>query len=206
MDINNVYAQNQRVVPASVEDKSEEAKVDGTKRTIAQETRAELNASILAATAEVNISAGNKPLHLLFASAIEKLNELLAPELGENAIQQAAKTPDEFTPEKTAERIVSLTTGFFASYSEQHPEMSQEEQLNSFLEVIGSGIDQGFSEARGILTDLSVLDGDIADGVDKTYELVQQGLEAFRETIMGSIQDNNQDNSVDEVAEVVQPE
>ncbi len=189
MDINNIHAHNQRVVPdvAEKKEKGDPQPVDKVPPSIAEQNRMALNASILETSSQVSLSAGNEPLHLLFSAAIEELNKILAPELGENAIQKAAETPEEYTPEKTAERIVSMTTGFYASYSEQHPEMDEEERINSFLEVIGGGIDQGFSEARAILGDLNVLEGSIKEGVDKTYELVQQGLEAFRDTILGII-------------------
>ena len=47
--------------------------------------------------------------------------------------------------------------------------------------AIGGGIDQGFAEARGILDGLGVLEGELKDNIDLTYDLVQQGLQAFRE-------------------------
>ena len=48
--------------------------------------------------------------------------------------------------------------------------------------MIGGGIDQGFKEARDILNSLGVLEGEIADNIDKTYELVQTGLQDFRDS------------------------
>lgn len=50
------------------------------------------------------------------------------------------------------------------------------------MNIIGGAIDNGFKEARDILSGLKVLQGDIADGVDKTYGLVQEGLQAFRDS------------------------
>lgn len=60
--------------------------------------------------------------------------------------------------------------------------MSFDEQLSSFMDIIGGAIDQGFDEAKDILSGLKVLEGDIAAGVDKTYALVQEGLQAFRDS------------------------
>lgn len=188
MDINNLQHHNQPAPAAASTSTSQplgQERAEGAPPSIAAQNRAELNASILEAHSQATLSAGSEPLHLLFSAAIDKLNEILAPEFGDNAIQRAAETPEEYTPEKTAQRIVSMTTGFYASYSEQHPEMDEEERINSFLEVIGSGIDQGFAEARDILSGMQVLEGGIKDGVDKTYELVQQGLSAFRDAILG---------------------
>ncbi|MBT3719368.1 MAG: DUF5610 domain-containing protein, partial [Gammaproteobacteria bacterium] len=53
--------------------------------------------------------------------------------------------------------------------------------------IIGGGIDQGFAEAREILDGLSVLEGDIATNIDATYDLVQEGLQAF----IDSYRENN---------------
>jgi len=64
--------------------------------------------------------------------------------------------------------------------------MPLEEALKSFVEVIGGGIDQGFKEARDILGGLKVLEGDIAGNIDKTYDLVQQGLQSFVENYQAS--------------------
>ena len=46
--------------------------------------------------------------------------------------------------------------------------------------VIGGGIEQGFAEAREILDGLGVLQGDIANNIEQTYQRVQEGLQAFR--------------------------
>lgn len=138
-----------------------------------------LNASILKASAEVTLSAGNNSLSLLFKTAIENLNQVLAPEFGENAIQATADSGLDFSPQATADRIVSLSTAFFDKYADSHPEKDLETALNDFTKLIGSGIDKGFSEAREILDGLKVLEGDIASNVDKTYELVQSGIKSF---------------------------
>ena len=42
--------------------------------------------------------------------------------------------------------------------------------------IIGGAIDNGFKEAKDILSGLKVLQGDIADGVDKTYGFSARGI------------------------------
>ncbi len=138
-----------------------------------------LNKSILEATMSVSLSAGDKSLSLLLKSAIEHINQALEPDLGPNAIQNAAASGVDMSPQATADRIVSLSTAFFAKYQEKHPEKDLETALKDFTKVIGDGIDQGFAEARNILQGLNVLQGDIASNIDKTYELVQSGLKSF---------------------------
>lgn len=138
-----------------------------------------LNASILKASMEVSLSTGNNSMSLLFKSAIEQLNQVLAPELGDNAIQNAASSGMDFSPLATADRIVSLSTALFGKYAEQHPEKELETALKDFTKLIGGGIEKGFAEARQILDGLQVLKEDIASNIDKTYELVQSGLKSF---------------------------
>ncbi len=139
----------------------------------------ESNAALLQASLDVSISSGNKSLSLLFKTAIEGINESLEATMGPNAIQKSYDSGIDVSPEATAERIVSMSTAFFSAYQEQHPEMGTEEALNAFVGIIGGGIDQGFSEAREILSGLQVLEGDIATNIDSTYTLVQTGLAKF---------------------------
>jgi len=148
------------------------------------------NASILKASMEVSLSAGNHSMSLLYKSAIEHLNEVLAPEFGDNAIQAASDSGMDFGPQATADRIVSMSTAFFGKYAENHPEKDLNTALADFTKLIGGGIDKGFAEARQILDGLKVLEGDIASNIDKTYELVQAGLKAFVENYSRSGQAN----------------
>lgn len=144
-----------------------------------QLSRQMMNNSILAAQEEVSIAAGDKSMALLYRAAIEAINEELAPTMGENAVQKNAEEGIDYSPEATAERIVSFATQFFSVHQQQNQSMGFEEQVSSFMVKIGDAIDQGFKEASDILSGLKVLEGDIADGVDQTYELIQQKLAQF---------------------------
>jgi len=62
----------------------------------------------------------------------------------------------------------------------QDPDESDAAVQEKFMAVIGEGIDRGFSEAKTILSGLNVLQGSIADNIDQTYSLVQDGLKAFK--------------------------
>jgi len=141
----------------------------------------QMNAQILASAVEVSVSAGDQPLSLVLKTALEGINEALKETMGDNAIQKGYDAGLDVTPEATAGRIVSLSTAFFGKYQEMHPDMSQEEALTKFTDIISGGIDKGFSEARDILDGLGVLEGDIATNIDKTYDLVQDGLKSFVE-------------------------
>ena len=139
------------------------------------------NLDILEANQKASLSAPGQPLSLLYQTAIAAINAELAPTMGDNAIERTQQEGIDTSPEATAERIVSLTMGSFGRFQEHHPGMDESEQAERFFELVSTGIEQGFGAAKDILEGLSVLEGSIADNIDKTYELVQQGLEQFRQ-------------------------
>jgi len=148
-----------------------------------QQQKASMNVSILESAAVI-IGVKDDPLSLVLNSAIERINEFLAPELGENAIQKVADSGLDVSPEATAERIASLSTSFYNAFREQHPGEDEAIVLANFIETISSGIEKGFGEARDILEGLEVLEGDIASDIDQTYDLVQEKLAAFEAMIL----------------------
>jgi len=140
------------------------------------------NAAILQSAVDVNINAENDALSLVLKTALEGINEALQDSLGVDAIQTVYDSGLDVSPAATTDRIVSLSTVFFGLYLEQHPEMVEDEALAAFTAVIRDGIDTGFAEAREILNGLNVLEGSIADNIDLTYDLVQEGLKSFVES------------------------
>ena len=166
---------------ASTAQASEEGRVNAgnavTPLTTKDEARTQLNASIVRASFEVSISSGNEPLALLFKSAINSINDILKPELGDNAIQNAVDQDN--TPEGTAGRIVSISTGFYEAFKRQHAGEDEAEVLTKFMATIESGFERGYKEATDILQGLGVFGGDIASGIEKTHELVLQGYADF---------------------------
>ena len=143
----------------------------------AASVKQQLNVQILEISVKTSIQSGNDSQALLFRAAIDRINEILGPELGENAIQ--GKANEDSSPEATAERILSLSTGFFDAYAAQHPDTPPEQLAQDFVELIRGGFEQGFKEATDILDGLGVFDGDIKDGIMKTYELVSKGYDDF---------------------------
>ncbi|MEJ2795675.1 DUF5610 domain-containing protein [Iodobacter sp. LRB] len=139
--------------------------------------RAQTNQQILQASLQVSISSGDKPMQLLFRTAIDKINEVLKPEFGDDAIKNAMGQDN--SPEGTAGRIVALSTGFYDAFAKQRLGQDPDKIAEEFTKVIRGGVEQGFKEARDILKSLQVLDGSIASNVDKTYDLVQKGLDDF---------------------------
>ena len=149
----------------------------GEKLPTQAEARAQLNASIVKASFEVSINTQNEPLALLLKAAITGINDLLKPEFGDNAIQNAVGQDN--TAEGTSGRIVSLSTGFYEAFKQQHAGEDEGIVLKNFMTTIRSGFEQGYKEASDILQGMNVLNGDVASGISKTYELVQKGYADF---------------------------
>ena len=171
-----------KVTPKYAENTNQAADKNASTQETKQATPQEkLNIAILQAHQDVSISTKNEPLALIYKAAIEGINKELESELGENAIENAYESGLDVSPEATAGRILDFSLGLFSLYQQQHPELSEQEQAESFAEVIGGGIDTGFSEAREILDGLGVLEGEIADNIDKTYSIIQDELAAFLE-------------------------
>ena len=137
----------------------------------------QLNTQILEASAKVSIQSGNKSQALVFRAAIDRINELLAPEFGANAIQ--GRMTEDNSPEATAGRILSLSTGFFDAYAAQHPDTPPEQLARDFVNLIRGGFEKGFKDASDILDGLQGFSGEIKDGIMKTYELVSKGYDDF---------------------------
>ncbi|MCK7460492.1 DUF5610 domain-containing protein [Idiomarina aminovorans] len=142
------------------------------------------NAAILSAHERVSLSSNNESLSLLYKTALEGINAELEPVMGKNASQKVYDAGTDTSPKATADRIVSFATNFYSRYKEMNPGESEEETLNNFMDIIGGGIEKGFTDAKNILTGLQVFEGDVESDVDKTYELIQQGLNKFREKIL----------------------
>ncbi len=141
------------------------------------QARASQNSAVLQSALTASISAKDQPLTLLYRSAIDHLNEILEADLGANAIQNAMGQDN--SPEATAERIVSLSTGFYEAFRARYPDEDSDAVLQRFIDTIRSGFEQGFAEASEILDGLGVLEGDIASGIQRTYDLVLEGYAAF---------------------------
>jgi len=161
-------------ISAAAHEKNELRKTEHSSETLQKQ----MNAAILQSDLNVSINSGDQSLSLVYKTAIEGINDAL----GENAIQNASESGLDVSPEATAERIVSMSTAFFPSYFDQHPEMTEQEAAENFTQLISQGIDNGFAEAREILAGLKVLEGDVADNIDATYTLTQEGLQAFLES------------------------
>jgi len=164
---------------SKVENKSNTSAID---EPVSVTNKKILNASILESALKFEGTIASQPQALLLKTALEGINESLKELGAEKTVEQSAEEGIDVSPQATAERIVSLSTNFLPLYLEQNPEMDEQEGVAKFIDIISGGIDQGFEEAKEVLDGLNVLEGDIANNIDATYELVQQGLADFVES------------------------
>ena len=162
---------------AGKEEKVQQKDASNTEMSVNDRTKLQLNASIMQASLNVSIGSENEPLALLYKTAITNINEALKGQYGDDAIENAASQDN--SAEATANRIVSLSTGFFDAFKKQNPDLDDDAALSKFMDTISGGMEKGFKEARDILDGLKVLGGDIASNIDKTYALVQKGYADF---------------------------
>ncbi|MEE9543467.1 MAG: DUF5610 domain-containing protein [Thermodesulfobacteriota bacterium] len=149
---------------------------------------ANINSQIVASYEKLSFSIKDNELELIYKNATISLNEILAPILGEEGLE--AVEPDDYTPEAVANRIVQFSTAFFESYKRQNPSMSEEDALNNFMGIIEGAIETGINEAKDILEGLKVLEGNVDTNIEKTYQLIREGLDRFRDSFDATEEDS----------------
>ncbi|WP_337878928.1 DUF5610 domain-containing protein [Rheinheimera sp.] len=168
-------------------EESKEKKLTGYEQS--RLNKQQLNASIMESQLKLTTGQDDNSLKLLYKTALEGINRELEEEFGPNAAEKIKQSDVDTSPEATADRIVSFATAFYQKYKEQTPDMTEEERLDKFLSIVGGGVDTGFADAREILDGLGVLSGKVADDIDKTYGLIQDGFARFRESILNPAKD-----------------
>lgn len=158
---------------------------------LSAENRRQLNQTILDNQLSLSLQSDNKAMNLLYraiSDAVEKRLAAQTPQSEDTSTGATAETGlnktynnEDTSPQATADRIVGFATNFYQAFRDQNPELNDEDGLERFMQEIGKGIDQGFADARDILTGLKKLEGKVADDIDETYNLIQKGLQDFRE-------------------------
>lgn len=145
------------------------------------------NSRILQASLQVSIQAGNDSLALLYRTAVDEINNVLAPELGPNAIQNAMSQDN--SAQATAGRIVGLSTAMFNAYAARYPDKDMEVVAQDFVNVVRGGFEQGYKEAEDILNSLGVLSAGspVAEGISQTFALVQKGYDDWLASKLASL-------------------
>jgi|GEM_PF-1032854 len=162
------------------------------------ESRLAANQGLLQAMFGKADSRNENAQKINYQEVVTQLEQLLRDELDDEDFSLealAAKTSgvegqeDYWSPENTADRIVVGATSYFEAFKKQHPDLSEEEALEKFMDVITPAIEKGFNEAQKILQGFEVFEGDVKANAEKTLELVYGKLDAFRERILGGQED-----------------
>ena len=107
----------------------------------------------------------------------------------------------DFTPVKVADRIIGAVNQALGQFINNHPQANE----SDFFDQVRTGIEKGFNEARDILQSLNVLQGNVAEDINETYDLVQEGLDRLEfkqpETV-SSMQYQELDATMDKATEI----
>ncbi|RLL50947.1 hypothetical protein D8Y20_10690 [Mariprofundus sp. EBB-1] len=128
---------------------------------------------------QMTFSVRDNPTELILRAATEKINAMFAPHLGDGAIEQAAQSGMDMSPEATADRILAFASQMIGRAESKQLDLpiAQQTSRAQLFENIKVGIEKGFEQARGILDGMQALEGDVKDTVNNTYDSVQQGLD-----------------------------
>jgi phosphoglycolate phosphatase-like HAD superfamily hydrolase len=102
--------------------------------------------------------------------AIGELNGYLKTE-GFQTIEQL--DPAEFTPEKVSDRILNFIDLAIKRAENNGADSSELEKMR---EQARAGVEDGYNKAYDMLEGLGLMEGKVKEDVEKTYELLQQGL------------------------------
>ncbi len=116
---------------------------------------------------------------------VDKINSLLAKQLPEGL---ASLSPEQTTPEATADFIVSNATALFSSYQKQNPDLEDEELVEQFMQELRSGIESGYSDAYDTLEGLGAFEFEgVREGVEQTRILIEEKLVKFEQELRKSL-------------------
>ncbi|MCA1928650.1 DUF5610 domain-containing protein [Rheinheimera sp.] len=178
---------------------SEEKKLSGYDAS--RMNKQKLNATIMENQLKLSTGDDDNSMKLLYKTALEGINSELEAEFGPNAAEKIKQSGVDTSPQATADRIVGFATAFYQKYSEQNPDMPEEERLDKFLALVGGGVDKGFDDAKSVLDGLGVLNGKVAEDIDSTYSLIQEGFAKFRDMILNPDKAAQQQDITEQVAE-----
>ena len=85
----------------------------------------------------------------------------------------------DFSPEATAQRIVSFALGFFGSFQSNHQQDGAGDQVDGFVDLIKGAVEKGFTEARDILEGIGEISSQVSGDIDATFGLVMSGIDDF---------------------------
>jgi len=135
-----------------------------------------------------------KAMRIFYQEAATAIEGALQKELGDEEFSLQAlvdKTSgiegqeDYWSSENTAERIMIGATSYFETFKKQNPNLSEEELVEKYTNLIKPALEKGMGEAVEILKGFGAFEGHIKDTVEETQRLVFEKLDAFRDRVLG---------------------
>ena len=142
--------------------------------------------------ANLNIESANQ---ILKDQVAEKINQAFKDAGVDIDIREVERQNLDTSPEATSKRIVDFATGFLGAFAQNHKDQDEVSRLEDFMSLVRSAIDDGFAGAMEVLKGIADISGPISENIDKTYGLVQDGLEAFRKKQLDSIKSQREKDS-----------
>ena len=140
--------------------------------------RAGVSAPLAVPPAASRSTMATDPSELILKSAMDKIIEVFKPYLGDGAIQRAAASGQDMSPQGVADSILSFATQLIGRAESSQLDLPKAEQSSreQLFSNVKTGVEQGFVQARDILESMQALKGDTKETVDTTHTLVQDGL------------------------------
>ena len=141
-----------------------------------------------------------KAMRIFYQEAASAIEGALKKELGDEdfSLQKLIdKTSgiegqeDYWSSENTAERIMIGATSYFETFKKQNPNLSEEELVEKYTNLIKPALEKGMGEAIEILKGFGAFEGHIKDTVEETQRLVFEKLDAFRDRILGKTEQDD---------------
>ena len=85
------------------------------------------------------------------------------------------------SPEATARNIVDFAVGFYGQYTANHQDGEAQARLEGFVALIKGAVEEGFAEAREILSGIGKIPQEVGASIDETFELTMKGIDEFKE-------------------------
>jgi len=122
-----------------------------------------------------------KAISITAQSIFDEINALIKEEYSG---VETDFSPENNTPEKTSERILSGVAALFPIFQQQNPNLEGEELVNAFIDTVSGGVERGYKDAVKALDALGALGVEgVEEGIGQTMDLVREGLSTLRETL-----------------------
>ncbi|WP_108652454.1 DUF5610 domain-containing protein [Dongshaea marina] len=97
-------------------------------------------------------------------------------------VKEPAEPPLEFDFEAVARNVMDFVE---ARVRYAQADGADDEKLRSMMDAARRGIDEGFSQAREELEGLGVMTEKLSEGIDKSYDLIGERMQAFEDELFG---------------------